>query len=160
MEIVAAGARDHVDPTCVGNTGRKVEVHGRDLELLHHFLREAHLRASNAHGRDAASIHHELGSAYAPVRFSMSPCESFLRSRRTRTRSPMITALISSVSPTSAVRRINTFVCNGSTPESSLHLGHFQRVGEVQIQVLQQDRLMLGGSTDATLSDRHSVSRR
>src|SRR5438445_12593728 len=62
--------------------------------------------------------------------------------------------------PTSAVRRINNFVCNGSTPESSLHLGHFQRVGEVQIQVLQQDRLMLGGSTDATLSDRHSVSRR
>ena len=34
---------------------------------------------------------------------------------------------------TSAVRRINTIVCNGSTPESSLHLGQFERGGQVQI---------------------------
>ncbi len=38
--------------------------------------------------------------------------------------------------------------------ESSLHSGHFQGVGEVQIQVLQQDRLMFGGATDAAFADR------
>src|SRR5262249_28577687 len=59
VEIVASGARDHVDRPCGGNTGRKVKIHGRNLELLHHFLGEAHLRASHAHRRDAAPIHRE-----------------------------------------------------------------------------------------------------
>ncbi len=44
--------------------------------------------------------------------------------------------------------------------ESSLHSGHFQGVGEVQIQVLQQDRLMFGGATDAAFADRYAASRR
>ena len=40
----------------VGDTGREVEIHGRDLELLHHFLREAHRRTGIADRRDAAPI--------------------------------------------------------------------------------------------------------
>ena len=38
VQIVAARARDHVDGGAVGETRRKVEVHGRDLELLNDFL--------------------------------------------------------------------------------------------------------------------------
>src|SRR5208337_3559070 len=69
----------------------------------------------------------------------------------------MLGCMISS--PSSAVLRINTCVFNTDIPKSSLHLGHFQRVGEVQIQVLQQYRLVLGRSTDAALADDYSVAR-
>jgi hypothetical protein len=43
--------------------------------------------------------------------------------------------------------------------ESSLHLGNFQRIGEMQIQVLQQYRLVHSRSTDAAIADDYSVAR-
>ena len=71
MEIVASGARDHVHRASVGNTGRKIEIRGRDLKLLHHFLREAHLRAERAHRHDAAAIDRDPRSAASRLRYCL-----------------------------------------------------------------------------------------
>src|ERR1017187_6352256 len=56
MELIPSGARDHAHRSCVSGTGRKIEIRGRDLKLLHHFLREAHLRTERSHRHDAAAI--------------------------------------------------------------------------------------------------------
>src|SRR5262249_51521756 len=40
MKFIAAGAGDDIDRSNSGVPGRKIEVEGRDLELLHSLLRE------------------------------------------------------------------------------------------------------------------------
>src|SRR5690348_12059822 len=63
MEAVASRACDHVYGARVGSAGRKIEVRGRNLKLLHHFLREAHLGAERAYRQDAAAIHRDSRTA-------------------------------------------------------------------------------------------------
>src|SRR5579864_2528024 len=46
MEIVAARSGYDVDAASRGDPCRRVKVHRRNLELLHHFLREVHRRAA------------------------------------------------------------------------------------------------------------------
>ena len=56
VEIVASGARNDVHGSRFGNASRKIETDGRNLKLLHGFLREVHLRTSEAHRGDASSV--------------------------------------------------------------------------------------------------------
>src|SRR5262249_24638729 len=46
MKLIAAGARDDIDRSHSGVPYRKIEVKGRDLELLHRLLREVLGRAT------------------------------------------------------------------------------------------------------------------
>src|SRR5262249_26927057 len=63
VEIIGSGSCNDIDRARRGNTGRQIEVHGRDLELLYDFPRKAHLRATRACRHDAASIDgHSCGS--------------------------------------------------------------------------------------------------
>src|SRR5262245_22735110 len=56
VEIVGSRACDDIDRDRRGNTGRQIEVRGRDLDLLNDFLGKAHLRTTRARRHDAASI--------------------------------------------------------------------------------------------------------
>src|SRR5215467_3449218 len=56
VKIVGTGTCDDIDRASRGNTGRKIEVRGRDLELLYDFLGKTHLRTTGACRHDAASI--------------------------------------------------------------------------------------------------------
>ena len=76
MEIIASGARDHVHRACVGDTGRKIEIRGRDLKLLHHFLGEAHLRAERSHRHDAAAIDRDPRSAASRSGIASGPSQN------------------------------------------------------------------------------------
>src|SRR5215471_4104982 len=97
VEFVASGPCNHVDRPGIGDACREIEVHGRDLELLHDFLREAHLRAAIATRHDAAPIHRDArspaitpaqdqheGAALTVERGGCTPGSSLASSRKLR----------------------------------------------------------------------------
>jgi hypothetical protein len=57
VKIVAAGPRDDVDRATDSDPSRGVKICGRDLELLHHFLREVHGGAAFHLVVDDATVH-------------------------------------------------------------------------------------------------------
>ena len=60
---VRPGAGDDVDGARVGHAGGEADIDRRYLKLLHHLLRETHLRAAEADRGDTAAVHGEPRTA-------------------------------------------------------------------------------------------------
>ena len=62
VKLVAAAAGDNVDGAAGGDSRREIEVHGADLELLDHLLREILLGAAIHRVVNARAIHRDEGA--------------------------------------------------------------------------------------------------
>src|SRR6266567_518588 len=61
VKLVAAGARHDIDRAVGRQAGRKIEVGGRELKLLHDLLGDLQASADRANGDDVCAVYCDTG---------------------------------------------------------------------------------------------------